>query len=675
MKNSQKTHSLSHMPRLTSRTVSIIGTTLTTIVLLLSSSPVAALTAQERMDYAYLGIEFIDSPCPGTGAAAASTPSTSANVDVTARGNHINPAAPIIQDLLKAQTATGVPAAVLLAQGAFESGDAGWWDKAKVDDTKAQKYSYFNGGGQHNLNEEFKSYDTNPLGHGPMQLDNWTGSYAGVYSAKEINTFVKDAQAQFGAATNLDPNKIGDIAMMFDTSILYAAIHDAGILPGGVTPASATVDQWVEVLKQYGTLHGASQSVIDSWKAVEKQIAAALGGAAAGSSPTPATSCCPANTTPGSGVTNAGGTASTDGTDSAGNEYRFLVSKGLTPMVAAAITGNAIWESGGNQTKLTEISGASSQNSIGARGIHQWYAGRANALVAFAAKRGMPWYGKDTKSGYDLQLDFLWVELTTSHASNLADTKRQPDIASATTTFEATFEVSGATNTYPARIALAKKVLQTFGNGAGGPSAGSGTPTGTGNTACPDSTGLTSVGDYKNPLRDVKGLVRERIDEGVDYAGTGPVYAIGTGTVIAAYKGNSPYWGGYGGYDVTYTLSNGPAQGKNVYFAENCKPEANINVGTPVTSSTVICTMYNGGSGVETGWAYSPGYPKDFPLAYPYYTKAGNPDGSVMAYGLNFSQFMKSIGAPPGDQSRSVDPTKVVADPPPGPLPAGWPKW
>ncbi len=270
------------------------GTALSIIAVLFTSSPAAALTAQQRMDYAFKGIEFIDDPCTASSSNAATNDIPA--IDITVAGNHINPADAIIQDALKAQAATGVPAAVLLAQGVFESGDAGWWDQTKVDGTKAANYSYFNGGGKHNLNDEFSAYDNNPLGHGPMQLDNWTGAYGGVYSPQRVASFVKGAQSQFGANGTLDAKKIGNIAMMFDTSILYAAVVDADILPAGVKPANATADQWVKVLDDYGTLRGVTQTKKDDWKDLEKQIAGHLGDASAGAS-TAAGNCCSNNAT------------------------------------------------------------------------------------------------------------------------------------------------------------------------------------------------------------------------------------------------------------------------------------------------------------------------------------------------------------------------------------------
>jgi hypothetical protein len=112
--------------------------------------------------------------------------------------------------------------------------------------------------------------------------------------------------------------------------------------------------------------------------------------------------------------------------------------------------------------------------------------------------------------------------------------------------------------------------------------------------AIADSTG----GSYRNPLRGVKGLVEERIDDGVDFAGAGPVYALGDGVVTSADGAN---YGWPGGGWITYRLSSGPGVGLMVYVAEDIIPA--IVAGQRVSASTVLGTMYDGGDGIETGWA------------------------------------------------------------------------
>src|SRR5262249_49349982 len=103
---------------------------------------------------------------------------------------------------------------------------------------------------------------------------------------------------------------------------------------------------------------------------------------------------------------------------------------------------------------------------------------------------------------------------------------------------------------------------------------------------------------YRNPPRGVTGLMAERIDMGVDFAGSGPVYALGDAVVTNA-EGNSGGWPG-GGW-ITSRLTDGPDAGKVVFVAEDVTPA--VQAGQHVSSSTVVANMFSGGDGIETGWA------------------------------------------------------------------------
>jgi len=200
-------------------------------------------------------------------------------------------------------------------------------------------------------------------------------------------------------------------------------------------------------------------------------------------------------------------------------------------------------------------------------------------------------------------------------------------------------------------------------------------PSPTPSTCGPTTT--TSTG-FENPFRSVSGLTPERIDEGVDYSGTGSVYAVGSGTVTSVFTPSHPgiWWTKDGGNSVVYQLDpgDGPAGNKYIYIAEDCTPNSLLTPGSPVTSGTVICTMYDGGDGIETGWALGNGTDEpaagtqgyNSPPADPVY-----PDGTAMAYGRNFSAFLQSIPSTPGGVLASSTNPSVVG----GSLPSGWPTW
>jgi murein DD-endopeptidase MepM/ murein hydrolase activator NlpD len=144
---------------------------------------------------------------------------------------------------------------------------------------------------------------------------------------------------------------------------------------------------------------------------------------------------------------------------------------------------------------------------------------------------------------------------------------------------------------------------------------------------------------YEDPLRYVSGLVPERVDMGADFAGTGPVYAIGAGVVMEA-KASGSGWPG-GGW-ITYQLTDGPAVGEVVYVAEDVTPT--VQVGQQVTPNTVIARMFQGGDGIETGWAML-----DSGSAESQLPEAGGIGGAgpfPTAIGMNFEYLLRALGVP-----------------------------
>jgi murein DD-endopeptidase MepM/ murein hydrolase activator NlpD len=165
---------------------------------------------------------------------------------------------------------------------------------------------------------------------------------------------------------------------------------------------------------------------------------------------------------------------------------------------------------------------------------------------------------------------------------------------------------------------------------------------------------VTGTGGYADPLRAVSAISPERIDQGVDYSGYGPIYAIGDGTILSTVNGGWP-----GGTFITYQLTSGPAQGLVVYAAEDINPD--VSVGESVTADTVIGQIYEGPDGIETGWADGGALGETMAASY------GQFDGSnSTAFGANFSALLESVGAPGGI---------LQNDPATGSLPSNWPNW
>jgi len=146
-------------------------------------------------------------------------------------------------------------------------------------------------------------------------------------------------------------------------------------------------------------------------------------------------------------------------------------------------------------------------------------------------------------------------------------------------------------------------------------------------------------GVYRDPLRGVSGLVPERIDDGVDFAGLGPVYALGDAVVTNATGTN---FGWPGGGWITYRLTSGPGAGLMVYVAEDIIPA--VVVGQRVSSSTVVGTMFDGGDGIETGWAQPTGLSAESELP-----QAGGIGGTgpfPTRIGMNFDELLQTLGVP-----------------------------
>jgi hypothetical protein len=178
------------------------------------------------------------------------------------------------------------------------------------------------------------------------------------------------------------------------------------------------------------------------------------------------------------------------------------------------------------------------------------------------------------------------------------------------------------------------------------------------------STGTRFVGiavgaasGYANPLRFVTNLRAERVDQGVDYGGAGPIYALGDG-IVTSTAGNWP-----GGAFISYRLIDGPAAGKTVYVAENVTPT--VTIGQSVTLDTVVGILHNAYPDMEIGWA-ADSFGDTMASKAGQWTASDDAASNPTAYGVNFNQLLTSLGATSGVLEH---PTIT------GTLAAGWPTW
>jgi hypothetical protein len=150
----------------------------------------------------------------------------------------------------------------------------------------------------------------------------------------------------------------------------------------------------------------------------------------------------------------------------------------------------------------------------------------------------------------------------------------------------------------------------------------------------------TSAGaaGYVNPLTNAS-VHPERIDQGVDYSGSGTLGAIGP-AVVTDVVGSGSGWEG-GGY-VEYKLTAGPYAGRHIYYAEGVTPT--VSVGQTLTPGQPVATIIPGSStGIEIGFAAGQGQ-----RSYANVFGGGYGEGALTAAGQAFSQLLGSLGAPAG---------------------------
>jgi hypothetical protein len=174
---------------------------------------------------------------------------------------------------------------------------------------------------------------------------------------------------------------------------------------------------------------------------------------------------------------------------------------------------------------------------------------------------------------------------------------------------------------------------------------------------------------YVNPVREVSGLTPRRIDLGVDYAGTGPLLAIGRARVTTASdtdSGPSSCWAiscWPGGGIVVMRLLDGPFAGKYVYVAEHIT--VTVRAGQTVSAGQQIATLYAGYPWSEWGWAAGPG-PEALARADGHWCRTCPDVGDWSTIeGRNMNALLVRLGAPSG----------LFQPIPNQSMPSGWPTW
>jgi hypothetical protein len=139
--------------------------------------------------------------------------------------------------------------------------------------------------------------------------------------------------------------------------------------------------------------------------------------------------------------------------------------------------------------------------------------------------------------------------------------------------------------------------------------------------------GSAASGEYVNPFPD--GATRSRIDQGVDFTGSGRIVAIGTAKILAT---GAPGWPEGGG--VLYQLLDGPRAQQVIFVYEGV--DATVHTGQKVNAGDTIAHFRRGGS-IEIGFADSSGVP----ISHSEYV-----EGKETKSGKEMNGFLTSIGAP-----------------------------
>ncbi len=157
---------------------------------------------------------------------------------------------------------------------------------------------------------------------------------------------------------------------------------------------------------------------------------------------------------------------------------------------------------------------------------------------------------------------------------------------------------------------------------------------------CPLAASTTG---YVNPVAGAT-LKRERIDQGVDYAGSGTLVALGAGRVTYVATNNS----GWPGTFIEYQLLGGADAGCYVYYAEGVTPVDGLTVGQTVAAGQPIATIIpNWPTGIEVGWGSGRGT-KAYAKVAGQWSTTDDEDNIATAAGKNFSALIAALGGPPG---------------------------
>ncbi len=148
---------------------------------------------------------------------------------------------------------------------------------------------------------------------------------------------------------------------------------------------------------------------------------------------------------------------------------------------------------------------------------------------------------------------------------------------------------------------------------------------------------------YLNPLESAF-VTPRRIDQGVDYAGSGMLTAIGDATVTYIATSDT----GWPGAFIEYRLLGGPESGCYVFYAEGVTPAEGLHVGEAVRAGQAIATIIpDDPSGIEIGWGAGEGT-ESYAAKMGQWSAVAEEDNIPTPAGRSFSALIAALGGPPG---------------------------
>jgi MYXO-CTERM domain-containing protein len=280
--------------------------------------------------------------------------------------------------------------------------------------------------------------------------------------------------------------------------------------------------------------------------------------------------------------------------------FDYILGKGLPNFQAAGIVGNLDQESGVDPTAV--------ESGGPGRGIAQWSVG---GRWDTDANDNATWYAGQQGQSVDslqLQLDFIWYELTTFSGYGLAALKATTNVTDATVAFQNDFEGCGTCD-QSTRIAYAENVLSVYGNdtvdgGGSSTDAGSGAPSctvpGVGDGVCIQTSACAAMAGYVSTPGYCPGPATEECC-------TGPSTDGGTTTTDAGGKppGNDAGSGsssgsGSGSSSGSGSGSGGSSGGGSSGSSGAGQGDASTGTGdgaAPASSGSSGCSTTPGGAG------------------------------------------------------------------------------